>query len=142
MKSKPIALLLATIAVLLAANLFATLPEAKAQTHLKAPQLVDVAVIASSGHEAIVRIWSDGFADYKVTVRDPDWGPQVWTPLPFNPDAPQSRPIAADGGSHMLQIGAPILYRQWADGTVDGLRSSNNSGVVTVGSSGWITEPN
>ncbi len=96
---------------------------------------MDVAVIASSGHEAIVRIWSDGFADYKVTVRDPDWGPQVWTPLPVNPDAPPSRPIA---GTELVSS----VYRLWADGTVDSIRFTSANKFVTTAVEGWITEPN
>ncbi len=142
MNSKPITLLLAIIAALLAANLIVNLPlqEAKAQTHLKAPQFVDVAIAMPSGHVTLVRILSDGFAEYKVTVDDPlGFGPLVWTPLPANPDAPQSRPIAACTGG-----GGPttVIYRLWADGTVDHIRFTSVETTVTTAVEGWITEPN
>ena len=136
----PATVLLVVIAALLAVNLIVNLPtqEAKAQSHLKAPQLVDVAVVRPADHPTIVRIWSDGFAEYKVTVGDPGFGPQVWTPLPFNPDAPQSRPIAVTETGKANT--SPRIYRLWGDGTVDRIELFSGDGFVVPEE--WITEPN
>ena len=105
------------------------------------PQLVGVAVADAPGHDALVRIWSDGFAEYRVTpAGTPGWEPRVWTPLPVNPDAPRSRPIAVTeaGGSSTC----PQIYRLWADGTVDHLRLTGDGNMFLFTVEGWITEPN
>ncbi len=182
----PTTVLLVVIAALLAANLFVNLPaqEAKAQSHLKAPHVIQVEAGAAgdgtcpsdvtgdgvvnvldlidllldfgaecpgpqlvgvafnvAGHPILVRIWSDGFAEYKVTLAGiPGWEPQVWTPLPANPNAPRSRPIAVTESTG--SSGIPHIYRLWADGTVDGIRFGSDAKFVTTAVEGWITEPN
>ncbi len=99
-------------------------------------KVVGVGSARSPGqHHVVVRIWSDGVAEYKVTVTDPDWEPQVWTPLPVNPNAPQSQPIAAAGNE-------TSVYRLWADGSVDSIRFHQNPNIVLPVKKGWITEPN
>ena len=108
-----------------------------------AAKIVGLAVATSSLSPTTVRIWSDGFAEYKVSIKSEPVEPQVWTPLPVNPDAPRSRPIAAAGGDRDLDgaAGGSNVSRLWADGTVDSIRFSENAGVVTVAQA-WITEPN
>ena len=59
--------------------------------------VVGIGTARSPNHDAIVRVWSDGVAEYKATVTEPDIEPQVWTPIPANPNAPRSQPIAATG---------------------------------------------
>ena len=93
-------------------------PELWAEAGRPAPKIVATAASAQGNFNFLVRIWNDGFAEYRG-----GWGggqaiqPQAWTPLPDNPEAPRSRPIAVSAA-----WGNPlIVYRQWANGTVDWL---------------------
>ncbi len=64
MQSKPTAVLLAIIALLLAANLVVNLPpqEATAQSHLKtaAPHVIQVETLGPGPSSLVFRLWSDG----------------------------------------------------------------------------------
>ena len=108
------------------------------------PQLVGVASIglpSSKGPTTLIRIWSDGFSEYKVSLRGvfPGWGPQEWTPLPVNPDAPSgTRMVAITEG-----VAGAWIWRLWADGTVDQIEFvSMNRNFILPAAEGWITEPN
>ena len=84
----------------------------------------------------VVRVWSDGLTEFKVTSAVPDWEPQVWTPVPANPNAPQSQLAAAHGDGH-------IIHRVWTDGTIDKFPFAENPGIVYASmATNWITEPN
>ncbi len=94
-------------------------PELWAEPGRPAPRIVATAAAGKGATWSfLVRISSDGFAEYRAA-----WDslalPQQWTPLPDNPQAPLSRPVAVSA----LWAGAEplVVYRQWANGTVDWL---------------------
>ncbi len=115
-------------------------PEVWAGPGRPAPRIVATAASASGNFNFLVRIWSDGFAEYRG-----GWGspiqPQAWTPLPDNPQAPRSRPVAVSAA----WVSPLIVYRQWANGTVDWLpiiHQDNGTGDIEFFPDPvWRTEP-
>ncbi len=107
-----------------------------------APRIVATAAAGKGATWSfLVRISSDGFAEYRA-----EWNslalPQQWTPLPDNPQAPLSRPVAVSA----LWAGAEplVVYRQWANGTVDWLPiTHHHMGKVIefLPDPVWRTEP-
>ena len=67
--------------------------------------------------QALVRVWSDGFAEYRGS--GPYVFPQQWTPLPENPDAPLSSIVGVTGSPEGNDPHRAWFSRQYADGTVD-----------------------
>ena len=74
------------------------------------PRIVDMTFAGEAGENMLVRIWSDGVAEYRALHA---LGGHVWVELPENPDAPSVEPVAIDAGS------SGHFWRLWADGTVD-----------------------
>ncbi len=100
-------------------------------TECPGPQLVDITLF-QPGATTLLRVWSDGFVEYKVIVGVAE--PQVWTVVPPNVNAPASRVVGVtrDTGT---------FYRLWADGTVDRHRFELvNDTTVVPSAEGWMTE--
>ena len=94
--------------------------------------MVDVTLFLP-GAPTLLRVWSDGFAEYKVVVGHAAQ-PQVWTVVPPNADAPASRVVGVtrDTGT---------FYRLWADGTVDRHRFELvKDNIIAPVAEGWVTE--
>ncbi|MCH8005967.1 MAG: hypothetical protein IH888_07025 [Planctomycetes bacterium] len=100
------------------------------------PRIVDAAASAGSGSNFLVRIWSDGFAEYRAAWDTPLQQPQQWTPLPDNPQAPLSTPVAVSAAENPLTV-----YRQWADGTADWIEILSFPPQFLPDPAGWQTEP-
>ena len=100
-------------------------------TECPGPQLVDVTLFVP-GAQTLLRVWSDGFAEYKVRFGIAAQ-PQVWTAVPPNADAPASRVVAvtAEPGT---------FYRLWADGTMDRHRFEIVEGTIVPSTEGWMME--
>ena len=90
MQSKPTTVLLATIAALLAANLFVTLPPQETQAAPPwlprpvddAPRLVGITVtVAGGGTKYVLRLWSDGVVEHRIASNNSNGsGPLNWDP--------------------------------------------------------------
>ncbi len=98
------------------------------------PKIVDAAA-SEIGSNFLVRIWSDGLAEYRAAWNSLSQ-PQQWTPLPVNPQAPQSTPVAVSAAENPLTV-----YRQWADGTVDWIEILSVPPQFLPDPAGWQTEP-
>ncbi len=141
MRSNPIPVLLAIVAVLLAANLIANVPpqEATAQTHLKAPHVIQVEVgLSPAGINARdYRLWSDGvieeavFDDLNACVPvDPPTG-FAWQEIPESVPPPGvriTRIYTRHSGSTLLRLRSDgVLEQNWRHGD--------------LGWCGWRTPP-
>ena len=123
MKTKPTTVLLAIIAVLLAGNLIVNLPEATAQTHLKAPHVIQVEVgLSPVGINARdYRLWSDGvieeavFDDLNACVPvDPPTG-FAWQEIPESVPPPGvriTRIYTRHSGSTLLRLRSDGVLEQ------------------------------
>ena len=99
------------------------------------PRIVDAAA-SEIGSNFLVRIWNDGLAEYRAAWNSPSQQPQQWTPLPDNPQAPQSTPVAVSAAENPLTV-----YRQWANGTVDWIEIVTLPPQFLPDPAGWHTEP-
>ncbi len=98
------------------------------------PKIVDAAA-SEIGSNFLVRIWSDGLAEYRAAWNSLSQ-PQQWTPLPVNPQAPQSTPVAVSAAENPLTV-----YRQWTDGTADWVEILSLPPQFLPDPAGWQTEP-
>ncbi len=98
-------------------------------------RIVDSAASAGGGSNFLVRIWSDGFAEYRAAWNSPLQQPQQWTPLPDNPQAPLSTPVAVSAAENPLTV-----FPQWADGTTDWIEILSFPPQFLPDPGGWQTE--
>ena len=149
-RSRPTAVLLAIIAVLLAAHLLVRLggQEAQAQSDLLSavPRVVALSDF-EGGH--VLRLWSDGRVEWTQRlgrpscVTDPPFCEWVLVPgseIPPPELSPGARPVG-------LELTNDHVYRQWSDGTLDWntpdpdlLGTPYQCGVELVWC-GWTTVP-
>ncbi len=90
MKSKPITVLLAIIALLLAVNLFVNLPT---QVGANPPRTAlsgdddDVVLVGTAvfSNRYVLRLWSDGVVEHRIASNNGDsTGPLTWDPSAVN----------------------------------------------------------
>ena len=94
------------------------------------PKAVDISRSVRSGVTFMVRIWSDGSSQYRVTAPN-GWGPTAWTEIPANPNPPASIPVGVSAADNS----GGALFRLWADGSTDSASFSANNGTLVTG--GW-----
>ncbi len=94
-----------------------------------------------------VRLWSDGFAEYRTTNGNLGHLPnvKVWTALPVRPDPPDANAVAISGAYLRHFTTTPPdwrsrFHRLWSDGTIDTITYDICDGnPPTDGWSGWAT---
>ena len=104
--------------------------------------VVDVAVVRITFFDSVdgrlvVRIWSDGFAEYRGMGQSIN--PQQWVPLPFNPDPPSSSPVGVSGALGLADSNNfrhCEFVRQWGDGYADSIVIN----AFDTGGQGWESE--
>ena len=137
MGQRTIASLLTVIAALLAANLIVSLPpqEAVAQTHLKAPHVIQVVV--GPVNARVYRLWSDGVIEEAVfddinscLPNEPPTG-FAWQEIPESVPPPGvriTRIYTRHSGSTLLRLRSDgVLEQNWRSGD--------------LGWCGWRTPP-
>ena len=78
----------------------------------------------------LVRIWSDGYSEYKSLYPCCVNPPYEWTEIPANPAPPDSVNVGLTVGYNNN------FYRVWADGSTDNVYFLNNNdgnGFLTIG---------
>ncbi len=94
--------------------------------------IVDVAVVQPFPDDrvgvVVVRLWSDGAAEYQTQAGNAGQMPsvEVWTPLPVSPKSPAAT-AAAISGAYKRYVAADGYYvsqfvRVWADGSADTIK--------------------